>query len=365
LNSNPTFLPRWILTILALWTALPSSSAAEPLLDDREVTVHSRRDVQRRRRELIRYLWGDSGFPNRRLPDTVLTNVASPARGLTNLSQVDELRVNLAPGLEGLAYHVLPLRPNGGLVVVHHGHACSFDDAAGPGDVGYGLQRTMNALLREGYGVLGVFMPRLRPGDCRGDHESLFRGTNAVGNPLRLFLETTAVGLNHAREQGRNRAAGAPRYGEFHMVGLSGGGWTTTVYAALDPSIRCSVPIAGSIPLYLRSGGSVGDREQFDPGFYRLAGYPDLYILGASGAGRRQIQILARRDDCCFGEAQHDARTAGAAYEPAMRAYEGRVQVGLRETGRGEFRLVIDETAPSHMISHHAIEDVLLPALRR
>jgi hypothetical protein len=149
------------------------------------------------------------------------------------------------------------------------------------------------------------------------------------------------------------------------MVGLSGGGWTTTVYAALDPSIRCSVPIAGSIPLYLRSGGSVGDREQFDPGFYRLAGYPDLYILGASGAGRRQIQILARRDDCCFGEAQHDARKVGAAYEPAMRAYEGRVQAGLRGTGRGEFRLVIDETAPSHMISHHAIEEVLLPALRR
>lgn len=32
-------------------------------------------------------------------------------------------------------------------------------------------------------------------------------------------------------------------------MGKSGGGWTTTVSAALDPRIRVSFPIAGSIPL--------------------------------------------------------------------------------------------------------------------
>lgn len=335
---------------------------AEPLLDDRTITVTSAAEVQQRRRLLVDYLWGPEGFPAQRLPERVLTNVPCPVRQLTNLARVDELRIGLAPGLEGLAYHFVPSRANGQLVVVHHGHACTLDDDPGPGDVGFGLQRTIRALLREGYGVLGVFMPRMRPGDCTGQHAALFE-LPVTGSPLKLFLEPTAVSLNHA--QRARHPDGSPCYRAFHMLGLSGGGWTTTVYAALDPTIRCSFPVAGSIPLYLRWGGSVGDREQFEPSFYRLAGYPDLYVLGASGPGRKQVQILVRRDDCCFGEAQHDAARAGQPYAEAMRAYEQRVRAAVVATGSGSFRLEIDETAPSHMISHYAIEQIILPELRQ
>ena len=63
------------------------------------------------------------------------------------------------------------------------------------------------------------------------------------------------------------------------------------------------LPVAGSIPLYLRTGGSVGDKEQYLDEFYKLAGYPDLYLLERI-TWTKQIQILNRRDDCCFGEAQ-------------------------------------------------------------
>jgi hypothetical protein len=48
-----------------------------------------------------------------------------------------------------------------------------------------------------------------------------------------------------------------------------------------------------------------------------------------------------------------------------MREYEGRVSGSLHQIGRGSFRLEIDEAAPSHMISHHTIETVILPELRR
>ena len=122
--------------------------------------------------------------------------------------------------------------------------------------------------------------------------------------------------------------------------------------------------MAGSIPLYLRTGGSVGDREQFESSFYSLAGYPDLYVLGAQGRGRKQVQILARRDNCCFGETQHDAKASGMPYAESMREYERKVRAAVKAIGPGSFRLEIDETAPSHMISHHAIEKVLLPELR-
>ena len=163
----------------------------------------------------------------------------------------------------------------------------------------------------------------------------------------------------------RSRSGRFPRYRGFHMMGLSGGGWTTTIYAAIDPGIRCSFPVAGTLPLALRAGGSVGDREQFEPSFYRIAGYRDLYVLGSQGHGRKQIQILLRRDDCCFGQAQHDVKASGMGYDEALREYERRVRATLKKIGAGSFRPEIDETAPSHMISHHAIEDIILPELRK
>ena len=138
------------------------------------------------------------------------------------------------------------------------------------------------------------------------------------------------------------------------MAGLSGGGWTTTLYAAVDPSIRYSFPVAGSIPLYLRTGGSVGDKEQYLEEFYRIAGYPDLYVLGALGPGRKQVQILNRHDDCCFGEKQHDYARSGLEYEPAFRVYEKQVQAAVH--GAEHFRLVIDDSAPRHMISAEAVQ---------
>ncbi len=346
--------------LLSLAVLSGSGGWSAQLLDDRAIRIHSAADVAETRQKLIQYIWGADGFPDRQFP-TVSTNVPSPVKQLGHLSRVDEFRIGMAPKLEGIAYHFIPERPKRDLVVVHHGHACTLDDDSGAEDKGFGLQRTIAALLREGYGVLGVFMPHMRPGDCTGRHDALFQ-TNVTGSALRYFLEPTAISLNYLKN--RSGDGRFPKYKAFHMTGLSGGGWTTTVYAAIDPTIQCSLPIAGTIPLYLRSGGSVGDREQFERSFYNIAGYPDLYILGSHGRGRKQVQILVQRDDCCFGQAQHDAKSVGMAYTDAMRNYEQRVQRALKETGQGSFRLEIDETAPSHMISHYTIEKIILRELR-
>ena len=350
--------------LLSLWVGLASHHArAATLLDDRKITLRSASDVTAKRQALIRYIWGEEGFPPaNRLPDAVITNAPSPVKPLDDLVRVDELRFQQAPGLEGLAYHFIPARPNHELVVVHHGHACTLDDDASSAEVGYGLRRTIQALLREGYGVLGVFMPHQRPGDCTGDHEKLMQ-MQTPGSPLKFFLDPVVLGLNYL--ESRSRAGGTPLYHAFHMVGLSGGGWTTTLCAAVDPRVRLSFPVAGSLPLYLRAGGSIGDREQYEPSFYRMAGYPDLYVLGGHGAQRGQVQILVRRDDCCFGVAQHDEKAAGLPYEPSVRDYGNKVSAAVASTGAGFFRLDIDEVAPSHMISHHAIEKIILPELRK
>src|SRR3989442_737654 len=172
------------------------------LVMDRAVTVHSAREVAAKRHALIQYLWGAEGFPKRRLPDAVVTNVPSPVKQLDFLERVDELRLELAPGLQGLAYHFIPQRPNLELVVVHHGHACTLDDDPSPNDVGYGLRRTIQALLWEGYGVLGVFMPHMRPGDCTGGHDAMFQLTT-TGSPVKYFLEPTALSLYYLKRRSR------------------------------------------------------------------------------------------------------------------------------------------------------------------
>ena len=53
------------------------------------------------------------------------------------------------------------------------------------------------------------------------------------------------------------------------MIGLSGGGWTTTVYAAIDPRIVKSIPVAGTLPLYLRGDHYNHDLEQYVPAHHK------------------------------------------------------------------------------------------------
>ena len=148
------------------------------------------------------------------------------------------------------------------------------------------------------------------------------------------------------------------------MVGLSGGGWTTNLISALDDRIKYSFNVAGSTPIYYRAGGSIGDIEQYLPQLYRdIAGYPDLYVLGAYGKGRKQIQILNRYDNCCFGQKQHDP---SRDYADDMHLVEKSVIEKLVTLGEHDhYYLVIDETSPNHQISEYALKNVILPELKR
>lgn len=341
---------QWMADGLAPHIARALGLPPPVLVDDRSLSTGPG-TVSSKREQIIRYIWGEQGFPRSR-PASIAKNASSPIQNLKHTAGVETLTIRMEAGQENTTHHFLPKRKNGRLMVLQHGHACTFDDAEDPR--GYGMAQAVDTLLAGGYAVLAAYMPHMRPGECRTlSHSDVFDLPVASGSPLKFFLEPVAISLNALR----------PLYKEVHMAGLSGGGWITTLYAPVDPSIRCSFPVAGSIPLYLRSGGSVGDREQYLEEFYALAGYPDLYLLGAYGPGRKQIQILNRRDDCCFGEAQHKAARDGLPYEPALRVYERKVQDAL--AGQGRFRLEIDDSAPRHMISAGAVQMMLREMLSR
>jgi hypothetical protein len=370
---------------LVIWFVSPAPVYA--LVDDRQITISSPTDISNKRQALIQFIWGSPGFPSTKLPSSVIKNVCSLPRGnnppakdvcdfvnnLSNLKRVDEIRIQMGAGqerLEGLAYHFIPVRTNNKLVILHHGHGCKLNDvpaddpalATMPCMECYGMQRAINALLHDGYSVLGMYMPHFRPDDCWAGrlHDPMF-DIVTTGSPMKFFLEPVAVSLNYLKTN--YSTDDFPQYEEFDMVGLSGGGWTTTVYSAIDPTIKFSFPVAGTIPLYLRSGGSIGDLEQTLDAFYRIAGYPDLYVMGSYGFGRKQVQILNRRDNCCFGQDEHDPIATGMSWVEAMRSYEAQVRQVMYTLGSGTFRLEIDEAAPVHMISHNTIVNVILSEL--
>ena len=135
-------------------------------------------------------------------------------------------------------------------------------------------------------------------------------------------------------------------------MGLSGGGWATTLYAAIDPRIKFSFPVAGTIPVYLRVGTDIGDAEQgylqeYDPeGLYSIANYEELYVLGSYGENRRQIQILNEFDDCCFAGKRH-------IY------WMENVKAVMKKLGRGEYDFYLEQDTKTHKVSKNTMNVIL------
>jgi hypothetical protein len=114
-------------------------------------------------------------------------------------------------------------------------------------------------------------------------------------SPISLFITG-----NHAIVDSLDES-----YDSIYMVGLSGGGWMTTLLAALMPDIDASIAFAGSLPIEFREHPEdIGDYEQTEDPFWRSNDYWQLYILGMlddySELSRRVFLIYAYNDSCCF-----------------------------------------------------------------
>lgn len=176
------------------------------------------------------------------------------------------------PGCSPCTFTV-PANHNRRLAVVHQGHTPNFTD--------YGVGDIANDLQANGFIVARCVMPN--PGTL---HDA--------NVPLKDFLRPVFAAINHF-------FLNIPDARDVVMTGLSGGGWTTTLCAALDWRIRVSVPVAGSLPLYMNPPSGTGrDWEQFLPGLEPYT-YLDLYLLACSRR-RTQLQILHTADECCFSQ---------------------------------------------------------------
>lgn len=253
------------------------------------------------RANLTHAVFGTTVLPSRATPDfthqpavnntnnmTVLTwTIAQPGGPTLNATVFHTLNTSgSAAGNYPCADPHPPIYPHGygdTLVLYHNGHETSACVPNYDGVADY-----FNQL---GLDVMEFDMPLIGcnrfANETTTSHQWFQQFEDKGVYTMPYFVEPVILSINYATQ--------VLGYKRIVMVGLSGGGWTTTLAAALDPRIQLSFPIAGSIPFWMRTAkfGDIGDYEQLvQRPMYAAANYTDMYVLGALESGRAQIQIL-------------------------------------------------------------------------
>jgi hypothetical protein len=342
--------------------------------------------AEARRAELIHFIW-PGGLPATRPTVTDISKDCPELSAVESdlVSHVRRFDVNVSRfdfhSLIFVAYPRSPAKTGPMLAIVHHGHVPAGVDQY----LSVGVGDAVNALLRKGFIVAVVQMPlagwnvdadgKTPSGQVfkikkrnTGGHNELFKTLEPElhGGTMRFFLEPVVQAINEL-------FAEEPDSRGLLMTGLSGGGWTTHLAAAIDVRIDTSIPVAGSLPLYARpySPGSGGDMEQYYPTLYQetdsdgdgvldkatgVCSWLEIYALGASTPRRDRprhvIQVLNLNDTCCFG---------GTVYK----SYASQLEKRVDAIGTGTWQVFSDDSHHGHAISPFAIEKVLLPAIER
>ncbi|MBK1664583.1 alpha/beta hydrolase [Rhodospirillum rubrum] len=298
--------------------------------------------VAAKRAAVTRAVFGRPDLPREARPD-VIERAIDP-RGVAALAPygdpavvatVDRLSVIVDEAFTAKAYLLHPLRPNGRLFAYQQGYAGTIDKAAGLLRPLLERGYTVLALNYVGYGESAVHR-RLYPGHgvfVPGREHFLFDPL-----PLRRYLLPMVAGLNQAMED--------LGVGQADLGGISAGGWVTVVTAAMDERIRRSYPMAGAYPLYLQQlDHHPPTEEQYYPPLVQAADYLELFVLGAVGRGRGQVQFFGQYDRCCQNNRLSEL------YAPAVRAAVDRLG--------GFFYTHINDKSPDHRINEDYIALIL------
>ncbi len=306
------------------------------------ITINSKNDIIDKRKNLINFIWkntipySSSLFIDKNIQDDRYQNIS-------NLKSIDKLNMEMNYGINSIGFLFLPENSNNELVIYHQGHGGDFI-------VG---KNNIHFLIKEGYSVLALSMPLLGMNtqpiiDLNNFGKIKFTNHNQLKllessnfSPIKFFVEPIGVSLNYL-EKNYN-------FNSYNMIGISGGGWTTILFSAIDDRISQSFSVAGSFPMFMRSDSkNIGDYEQIIPELYSIANYLELYVMGSFGSERKLILIYNEFDPCCF---------SGNAYEQFP--FKDVVENKIKKIGPGNFDVIIDEEQNKHVISHEIISNII------
>ena len=308
------------------------------------IKIDSKSDIDQKRDFLIEYFWDVGSFQRLKdksqLPEVEINISDSNYKDFQNLKRIDRLTVEMEYGINSISYLFIPEQSNEKLILYHQGHG---------GDFLLG-KNTIQFFLDRNFTVLAIAMPLFgmnnQPiveidglGEMKLTSHKKLRLLEANNfNPMKLFLDPILINLNFLDKE--------YNFKRYSMVGLSGGGWTTVVYSAIDERISDSFSVAGSIPFYLRiDSRDMGDYEQTNIELYQNVNYLELYVLSAYGDDRQHVQIFNKNDTCCFSGNGHET-------------YEFVIKDRILQLGKGNFQIFIDDTHNEHKISDFTIEQI-------
>lgn len=312
----------------------PQLAAIDP---KRFIDFQSAEDVLAKRQKLIRFIWKSEELPKSG-PTLVEEGIKTDKFGSSAADRIDRITVQMEHGFDSKVYilHPAPEKKNNKVLIYHNGHGEEI--------------RSANFFVGNGFTVLYFTLPLAEENAAperlfsrtRGEiiiksHKDFEYLVSDEFNPIKLFLEPLNASMNYMEQFG---------YEDIAMVGLSGGGWATGLYAAIDPRIKKSYPVAGTLPIYLRGERGYGDWEEQFHELYSLATYLELYVMGALGRGRSQLQIFNQYDKCCF-----------SGIESLL--YENAVRETVISFGQGGFNIFIDSSHREHKISDPALSLIL------
>ena len=313
------------------------------------IGIDSKEDISSKKTSLIQYIWKDQ-MPTK-LPTSVEENfVDENFNDVKNLKQLDKITVEMEHGVNSIAYFFIPYESNNKLIIYHHGHAGDFISE----------KNTITFFLNNGYSVVAFNMP------LKGTNNQPVIETSDFGpikfsshrqfpllehskfSPMKYFVEPITLSLNYIDKN--------YDYDDYYMVGISGGGWTTVLYSAIDERISQSYSVAGSYPLYLRQEvKNLGDYEQNNPDIYRISNYLELYTMSSFGNDRKLVQLFIYNDPCCFQAELYEKFPYGEIIQNRLEILGG----------EGKFSVFLDNSTNQHEISDHALGLILDEMLNR
>jgi len=309
---------------------------------DSLIRINNEDDIKQMRINVIKYIWKQESFPYDKFPSSVQEIDDERYSGMYNLGKIEKITTNMEYGVDSNAYLFLATKNNNKLVIYHQGH---------DGDFILG-KNTIQFFLNNDYSILAFSMPLVgmnsqpivdlpNMGKLKlTTHDNLKFLESDQFAPIKYFVEPIAYSLNYIDMN--------YDFDTYYMIGISGGGWTTSFYSSLDPRIEKNYPVAGTSPLYLQFGDphNMGDYEQTLPHLYNMQNYLDQYIMASYGNGREQLQIFNKNDPCCF---------SGTGYI----TYEDEIKERLSKLGSGNFSVFLDENNKYHSISNKSLEVIL------
>lgn len=306
-----------------------------------QITFKNQSEISERKSLLINFIWNSETIPLK-FPDLIETNYQdSRFNDIRNLKQIDKISIFMENGLNSYSYLFHPEQSNGKLIIYHQGHSGGFING----------KNTIDKFVNSGYFVAAFSMPLIglnnQPvvqlenlGNVKFfNHNQFVLLDSDDFSSMTYFFSPVNITLNHIDKNFS--------FDEYYMIGISGGGWVTTVYSGIDDRIMKSFSVADSLPFSLRTtADDVGDYEQFNPKFYSIANYLELYVMSAFGENQKHVQILNQYDPCCFSGNHADS-------------YTDLINQFLSLYGPGNFELIIDDTHSEHKISDYAIVQIL------